>query len=99
MKRILALGMLALTLGLGAAEARGGRHARFGPPPPHREMMMRAPGPHHVWVPGYYEWRGNRYKWNRGRWMRPPRGRHVWVPGYWMPERRGGFVYFEGYWR
>jgi hypothetical protein len=99
MKRILALGLLAFTLGAGVAEARRGPVARYGPPPPHREMrMMRAPSPYHVWMPGYYEWRGNRYKWVRGRWMRPPRGRMMYVPGYWMPYH-GGYMYRNGYWR
>ncbi len=100
MKRMLALGIFGLTLAAGVAEARG-PYARYGPPPPPPEMMMMRPGPPgRVWVPGHYEWRGNRYRWKRGRWMRPPRGRMMWMPGYWAPAPRGGgYVYFGGYWR
>ena len=98
MKRIIAAGIFALTLAAGAAEARGGPYALFGPPPPPYEVMMMRPGPYHVWVPGYYRWTGNHYRWVRGRWMKPPRHRAVWMPGYWAPQR-GGWVFVGGYWR
>ncbi|MEI9974771.1 MAG: hypothetical protein WDO73_23630 [Ignavibacteriota bacterium] len=30
---------------------------------------------------GFYDYRGGRYVWVPGRWMRPPRAHAVWVPG------------------
>jgi hypothetical protein len=98
MKKLFILG--ALVFGLAATgQARGGGvWVRFGPPPPPRELIVATPGPHYVWVPGYYRWQGNRYAWRRGYWAKPPRHRAVWVPGYWTPQR-GGYVWVEGYWR
>jgi hypothetical protein len=72
----------------------------FGPPPPPRSAYNwgRCPSPRHVFVPGHYVWRGNRYRWVNGYWAVPPRARAVWVPGYWRPQR-GGYVFVNGYWR
>lgn len=72
--------------------------ARFGPPPNPREFCGRAPSPRHVWVPGYYDWGGNRYRWRGGRWAVPPRSRAVWVPGYWRPQN-GVHIWIGGFWR
>ncbi len=72
--------------------------ARYAPPPPRREYYGRCPSPRHVWVPGYYAWRGNGYGWNNGYWAIPPRPRAVYVPGYWRPQR-GVHVWIGGFWR
>lgn len=101
MKKRLLIAALALALTPGAAKAVD-VFVRFGPPPPPREVVvvrhheMRRHG--EVWVPGYYVWTGHKYKWHRGRWMKPPRHGAVWSPGYWQP-RRGGFEFVGGYWR
>src|SRR6266436_10124444 len=43
------------------------------PPPPIRyEEYGPTPGPDFVWVDGYWEPVGHRYRWVRGRWDRPP---------------------------
>ncbi len=67
---------------------------QVAPPPPRIE---HAPPPRRgqVWVPGYWEWRGNRHVWRSGYFIaarpgqiyRPP----VWVErgGRWEFERRG----------
>jgi len=90
MKRLFGIVIFALALStmVGCA-ARG--YGRFGPP---REGSYAG----RVWVPGYDRWRGDRYRWVEGRWMKPPRHGQVWVPGYRAP-RRGGYVWVEGYWR
>lgn len=70
------------------------------PPPPRHEVIIERnrPSRDHVWVPGYWAWRGGRHEWVEGRWERPPHGRKVWVEPKW--EHRGkGYVFVEGYWK
>jgi hypothetical protein len=71
------------------------------PPPPLRhEMVVVRPGPHHVWVPGYWDWAPARhdYVWVGGRWVRPRHRHAVWVGPRW--ERRGHETfYIRGHWR
>jgi hypothetical protein len=97
MKRFFSIGILALALTVGGANAAE-VFVRVGPPPPRREIVVRRPSPRHVWIPGYYRWNGRHYTWVRGYWTLPPRPRAAWVPGYWTP-RRGGNVWIAGYWR
>ncbi|WP_321473092.1 hypothetical protein [uncultured Paludibaculum sp.] len=97
MKRFLAMGVFALSLATGGANAAE-VFVRFGPPPPPREVVVVRPGRHHVWVPGFYSWNRGGYVWTNGYWAVPPRGRAAWVPGRWAP-RRGGYVWVGGYWR
>lgn len=45
---------------------------RYGyPPPPRVERRPHAPGPHHTWEQGRWEWSGQRYHWHTGRWVMP----------------------------
>lgn len=68
------------------------------PPPPQREVIYERPSGTHVWVPGYWAWRGNRHVWVSGHWTTPPRHNLVWVPARW--EMRGHrYVFVQGYWR
>lgn len=97
MKRFIAIGVFALALTSGVANAAD-VFVRFGPPPPPREVVVVQPSRRHVWVPGYYQWHHGRYVWTNGYWAVPPRGRAAWVPGYWAP-RRGGYIWFSGHWR
>jgi len=97
MKKLLPLGILALALSAATADAAQ-VFVRFGPPPPPREIVVVHARPGHAWVPGYYQWRGNRYHWRKGYWAKPPRRGAAWVPGYWTP-RRGGHIWISGYWR
>jgi hypothetical protein len=80
------------------AGAGGGVYVRTGPPPLRREVIVTAPGPGYVWVPGYYQYNRTGYVWVTGRYERPPRGRSRWVPGHWQNSRRGWF-YVQGHWR
>jgi hypothetical protein len=73
-------------------------YVRVGPPRPIVERRVVAPGPRHVWVPGFYRWDARRYAWTPGYWAVPPRARAVWVPGHWVRERRGWY-FVDGYWR
>ncbi|MDX2268163.1 MAG: hypothetical protein NW208_08655 [Bryobacter sp.] len=110
MKTLLLMSAFTLLLAALPAEAqwgygRGGYGnrgygPRFAPPPPPRAAFAygRCPSPRHVYVPGYYQWRGNRYRWVDGRWAVPPRARAVWVPGYWRPQN-GVHIWINGFWR
>ncbi|MDE3164476.1 MAG: YXWGXW repeat-containing protein [Acidobacteriota bacterium] len=96
MKTLLCITALAITLGLAAGHSQV--FARFGPPPPRREVVVVRPGPRYVWVPGYYTWAGERYAWRAGYWAMPPRPYAAWVPGTWRHRHRG-YVWVGGYWR
>ncbi len=81
-----------------AAPAAQVVYADVPPPPPQREVIYGRPSGGHVWVPGYWMWRGGRHVWVAGRWELPPRTSLVWVPARW--ETRGGrYVFIEGHWR
>ncbi len=48
--------------------------------------MGYAPGPGFVWTEDYWDWRGERWFWVDGRWLRPPHACAVWVAGYWRED-------------
>jgi len=68
------------------------------PPPPVVETVVVSPGPHYVWVPGYWRWYGRNWLWIRGAWVVPPRRGAVWVSGAWG-HRFGRTVWVEAHWR
>jgi hypothetical protein len=96
MKRILAIGLLILTLFSTAALAQA--VIRVGPPPPIVERPGPRPSARYVWIPGYYRWNGNRYIWVGGHYVIAPRPGAVWVPPYYA-HRPGGYVFVAGHWR
>ena len=68
------------------------------PPPPQQEVILERPSPRHVWIGGFWAWRGGRHVWIGGHWELPPRERAEWVEPRW--ERRGNsYVFVEGFWR
>jgi hypothetical protein len=70
------------------------------PPPPRREVIVERerPSPRHVWVAGYWAWRGGRHVWVSGHWELPPRPGMVWIAPRWE-HRGGGYVFVSGRWR
>ncbi|HET6400031.1 MAG TPA: hypothetical protein VFH95_01400 [Candidatus Kapabacteria bacterium] len=73
---------------------------RIGPPPPRREVIVAAPFPGAIWVPGYYvfDYAVNQYRWVPGVWQRPPQPGVIWVaPRYIRHGRRYGFM--AGHWQ
>ena len=68
-------------------------------PAPRVEVVAVRPGPAHVWVPGYWNWRPDRgeYVWGSGLWAVPASLRHVWVPGDWAAHPEG-HEWREGHW-
>ena len=50
-----------------------------------------------LWVKGRWEYRGSRWVWRTGEWVKPRTG-YVWFNGNW--ERHGGrWHWVEGHWR
>jgi|SRR6266567_2054198 len=67
------------------------------PPTPPAEVVVQAPGPGYVWVPGYYAWHG-RWVWAPGGWVVRPHPHAVWVAGRWH-HRGHSYVWIGGHWR
>lgn len=68
------------------------------PPPPRPETISERPAPNFVWLPGYWDFRDNQFRWVEGRWDVPPRPNVTWIGAHW--EARGDrFVLVPGYWR
>lgn len=62
------------------------------------ETAQARPTSEHVWVPGYWTWRNNRYEWMAGHWEIPPRTGSVWVAPRWERLSDGSYRFYEGYW-
>ena len=69
----------------------------MAPPPPREEVIVARPSAEHVWVRGYWAWRGRRHVWVAGHWVRPPHPHAVWAEPRWE-HREHGYVFIEGYW-
>src|SRR5262245_22721159 len=65
------------------------------PPALQQEVPTPRPSSSHVWVPGYWTWRNNRYEWMAGHWDVPPRSNATWVPPRWQPEG-SSWRFYEG---
>ena len=69
------------------------------PPPPLREeIIIEQPSPDHIWVRGYWGWRGGQHQWQAGHWELPPQPGCVWVEPRWEHRERG-YVFVAGTWR
>ncbi len=69
------------------------------PPPMPYEQIMPPPGPGYVWVPGYWEGRGDQWYWVRGQYVRPPRPNAVWVEPRYVPRSSTEIEFSVGGWR
>lgn len=65
----------AAVAGLLLAWAAGCATPSPGGPPPPVAAVPAAPSPVHVWVPGGWEWKGERWVWHDGHWAKPGQGR------------------------
>jgi hypothetical protein len=68
------------------------------PPAPIVETIPASPGPLWVWDPGYHAWRGGKYVWVPGHYVKKRRANDVWVAGHYNKSGRG-WVYVPGHWR
>lgn len=67
------------------------------PPAPVVETVPVSPGPNWVSDGGYHAWRGGKYVWVPGHYIKKPRPNAVWVAGHY--DKRGrGWVYVQGRW-
>lgn len=65
-------------------------------PPAPRVIAEPPPRDGYVWVPGYWNWNGNRYVWAGQRWIAARPGYH-WVPANWV-QVSGGWQFAKGHW-
>src|SRR5260221_8810448 len=84
------IGMLPL-----AASADVGFYVDVAPPATRYEVVP-APRTGYVWVPGFWDWRGNHHVWIRGRWERERSG-YYWHPNRWE-QREGRWAFERGRW-
>jgi hypothetical protein len=77
------------------SDQRGHDMIRIAPPPPRYERVPRMRHGY-VWVPGYWNWRGNRHEWVSGSWMRARHG-YVYAQPGWM-QRDGHWYMQHGRW-
>lgn len=66
-----------------------------GPPPPRVEVVPAARRGYN-WVPGYWDWRGNRHVWVRGNWVQARQGYYYNQP-QWVSQN-GRWVLQRGNW-
>ena len=70
----------------------------LAPPPAPLELAPSIPAPSedHVYVPGTWVWRSQRYVWRPGVWVAHRPG-WCWVPAHyrWTPA---GYIFIDGYW-
>jgi hypothetical protein len=92
-KRVLLVSAVAAAFGAGPSVTASAADivVRVAPPAPRYEAV---PGPRRgwVWVPGYWDWRGHRYAWVQGRWVRERPG-YVYYGPRWV--ERGGRGHME----
>jgi hypothetical protein len=67
------------------------------PPALVSEAVTAQPSSRHVWIPGYWTWRNERYEWMAGHWEVPPTSTSTWVAPTWQREG-SGYRFYEGHW-
>jgi len=69
-----------------------------GPPPMRDEVIIVAPSPRYVWVPGYYTYSSGTYIWIEGSYRIPPRGKTSYIQGEWR-KTPNGYKRGKGHWK
>lgn len=75
----------------------GFEEVNVAPPPPRVEVQGVAPSPHHMWLPGYWQWNGRSHVWQAGHWAEPPETGMVWDAPKWE-NRAGKWAFTDGRW-
>jgi hypothetical protein len=89
---------LMLIVGAQLLTACSGYIVATGPPMPPTEVVVVAPSPRYVWVPGYYSYNRTAYVWVDGSYRVPPRGRTTYVQGNWQQTPKG-YKRGKGHWK
>ena len=89
--------MLVLIVGAQLFISCSGAFIATGPPPMVNEVIVTAPSPRHVWVPGYYSYNSGSYVFVNGYYSVPPRGRTAYTQGSWQNTPKG-YKRSRGYW-
>jgi hypothetical protein len=92
------VGLLAIIMSAELLTACSGYIVATGPPSPPVEVVVVAPAPHYVWVPGYYAYNRTTYVWVDGSYRVPPRGRKSYVQGNWQQTPKG-YKRGKGHWK
>lgn len=96
LRKLVIAAMLTGTLGAVTVPASAVIIVRQAPPPPRAETVPEARRGH-LWVPGHWDWRGKRYVWVKGNYMRERRGYMYDQPAW--EEREGKWHRTGGNWR
>jgi hypothetical protein len=64
-----------------------------------QEAIPPQPSANSVWIRGHYEYTGNGYQWQSGRWEVPPAGARTYIGPSWQTAANGGYVYVRGHWQ
>jgi len=94
-KTIFVMGLMLLSV-VPRADAQVSVGIVIGAPPPPPMVMLRrapAPGPHYVWVEGFWYPKGRHYRWRDGYWAQAP-----YAGAYWVNPRHVGGRYYGGFW-
>jgi hypothetical protein len=68
------------------------------PPQPLVEVRPALPFPGAIWIPGFWNWNGNRHVWVGGRYSARPAG-YGWEENRWERRGDGHWVHRPGHWR
>lgn len=90
--------VLALFIVLQVLTSCTGYIVATAPPAPPDEVIIVAPSPSYVWVPGYYSYSGGAYIWVQGSYRIPPRGKTTYVQSQWHKTPKG-YKRSKGYWK
>lgn len=97
LRSLLSTSLLLLGLLGSAGGVSAGHHGVYVAPPPLRHEPASGVRHGHVWVPGYWDWRSDRYHWVAGHWVRARPG-YVYRPARWY-VRDGRWYLDHGRWR
>jgi hypothetical protein len=97
MRRLAAISVVVLAIGMGSAVAQPPPPG--APPPPQYEAVPPPPGERYVWEPGHWHWDGVRYFWVRGHYVIRQAGYGHYVPGHWRwAPRLGRYEWIGAHW-